>query len=266
MISARMLRDCWDLRGFVLASVRRDFVSRYLGTQLGFFWAIAQPLAMILIYTVIFANIMRPSIPGQNSIFAYSIFLCSGLLTWQLFSDLLTRAMGMFVNNAQLLTKVHLPKLVLPIIATLSALASFAVIALLFFVFLVMIGKFPGAVIIAAVPVIVVVVLFALGLGVTLGVVNVFYRDVAQATAIVVGFWFWLTPIVYTPRTLPEWAMRFMAWNPLFPLFQSLQSIFLESRLPDWGSLVYPTVVALMLVMLGLLAFRRLGGELVDEL
>src|SRR6476646_2343009 len=95
-----LVRECWDFRGFILASVKREFVSRYLGTQLGFFWAIAQPLAMILIYTLIFAEIMKPALAGHASIFAYSIYLCAGILTWQLFSDLLNRSVGVFVHNA----------------------------------------------------------------------------------------------------------------------------------------------------------------------
>src|SRR4051794_9746513 len=100
LLRAGMLRECWQFRDFILASVKREFVSRYLGTQLGFFWAVAQPLAMVLIYTVVFAQIMRPALPGYPSRFAYSIYLCAGILVWQLFSDLLNRAVGVFVHNA----------------------------------------------------------------------------------------------------------------------------------------------------------------------
>src|SRR5436190_9516483 len=100
-----MLRECWEFRGFILASVKRDFVSRYLGTQLAFFWAVTQPLAMILIYTLVFARIMKPVLPAQNFAFAYSIYLCAGMLVWQLFPDLLGRSVGIFVQNAALLKK-----------------------------------------------------------------------------------------------------------------------------------------------------------------
>ena len=266
MITARMLRDCWGLRGFVLASVQRDFVSRYLGTQMGFFWAIAQPLAMILIYTLVFAKIMHPSLPGHDSEFAYGIFLCAGLLTWQLFSDLLNRSVGIFVNNAGLLTKVSMPKLLLPIIAALSALANFAVIAVLFLTFLLVSGHFPTGSILAILPVVLLVIAFALGLGVLLGTVNVFYRDVGQATTMIVGFWFWLTPIVYPARALPEGFADLLSWNPLGPIMQFVQTIFLEDRVSAWSTLAYPAVVTTVCVALGLVAFRRLSGELVDEL
>jgi len=266
LFRAGMLREVWDFRGFILASVKRDFVSRYLGTQLGFFWAVAQPLALILIYTLVFAQIMKPALPGHDSRFAYSIYLCAGILIWQLFSDLLNRSVGVFVHNANLLKKVNLPKLALPIVVTLSALSNFAVIAILFMGFLLAIGSFPASSIVALVPVLALVVAFAIGLGVLLGTVNVFYRDVEQSSSMLLQFWFWLTPIVYPGRTLPDFLASVLAWNPMWPIVHFAQTIFLEDRVPAWSSLIYPAVVAAVLLLLGLFAFRKLSGEIVDEL
>ncbi|HLX29239.1 MAG TPA: ABC transporter permease [Casimicrobiaceae bacterium] len=266
LFRAGMLRECWEFRDFILASVKRDFVSRYLGTQLGFFWAVAQPLAMIAIYTLVFANIMRPALPGHPSRFAYSIYLCAGILSWQLFSDLLNRSVGVFVRNANLLKKVNLPKLSLPIIVALSGLSNFAVVLVIFLAFLVAIGAFPVHAILALVPLLVLVVAFAVGLGVLLGTINVFYRDVEQSTAMLLQFWFWLTPIVYPGRSLPGFLGAALEWNPMWPIVGFAQSIFVEDRVPPWSTLVYPALVAIALLLLGLFAFRRLSGEIVDEL
>jgi lipopolysaccharide transport system permease protein len=266
MFRPGMLRECWDFRGFILASVKRDFVSRYLGTQLGFFWAIAQPLAMILIYTLIFAAVMKPALPGHDSRFAYSIYLCAGILLWQLFSDLLNRSVGIFVHNAGLLKKVNLPKLALPVIVALSGLSNFAVVALLFLGFMALIGSFPFNAVLAMLPLLALVVAFALGLGVLLGTINVFYRDVEQSVAMLLQFWFWLTPIVYPGRALPGFFASVLAWNPMWPIVNFAQSIFLDDRVLPWSTLIYPLVVACVCLALGLLAFRRLSGEIVDEL
>lgn len=266
MLRPGMLRECWEFRGFILASVKRDFVSRYLGAKLGFFWAVAQPLAMILIYTLVFAQIMKPALPGHESQFAYSIYLCAGIVTWQLFSDLFNRSVGIFVHNAGLLKKVNIPKLALPIIVALSGLSNFAVILVLFLAFLAAIGAFPTGSILAIIPVLLLVVAFALGLGVFLGTINVFYRDVEQGVSMLLQFWFWLTPIVYPGRTLPGGLSSILSWNPMTAIVGFAQTIFLEDRVPDWSMLVYPTVVALIFVVLGLVAFRKLSGEIVDEL
>jgi len=261
-----MLRECWAFRGFILASVKRDFVSRYLGTQLGFFWAIAQPLALILIYTVVFSSIMKPALAGHASRYAYSIYLCAGILVWQLFSDLLNRSVGVFIHNASLLKKVNLPKLALPIVVTLSGLMNFAILLALFCAFMLVIGAFPYAAALAFVPLLVLVVAFAIGLGVLLGTVNVFYRDVEQSTAMLLQFWFWLTPIVYPARTLPGVMADLLAWNPMWPIVRFAQTIFVEDRVPDWSTLLYPAMVACVLLALAMFAFRNLSGEIVDEL
>ena len=266
LFRAGMLRECWDFRGFILSSVKRNFVSRYLGTHLGFFWAIAQPLAMILIYTLVFAELMKSALPGHDSKYAYSVYLCAGMLTWQLFSDLLNRSVGIFVQNAGLLKKVNIPKLALPIVVALSGLSNFGVILGLFLAFLAIIGSFPINAIAALIPALILVVAFALGLGVLLGTINVFYRDVEQVTTMLLQFWFWLTPIVYPARALPDFFASVLAWNPLVPIVIFIQSIFLEDRVPPWETLVYPATIAVGFLVLGLVAFRRLSGEIVDEL
>jgi len=261
-----MLRECWAYRGFIAASVKRDFTARYLGTNLGFFWAVAQPLAMILIYTLVLSAVMKPALPGRGGPFAYSIYLCAGITLWQLFSELLTRSIGVFVHNATLLKKAALPKLAFPIVVTLSGLTNFAVIFALFLAFTAVIGAFPGASLAAMVPVILLLACFALGLGVLLGTINVFYRDVEQSVAMLLQFWFWLTPIVYPGRALPGFAADLLAVNPLWPIVHFAQTIFVEDRVPPWSMLAYPTLAAAVLLALGWLAFRRLAGEIVDEL
>jgi len=266
MSTVRALTKTWSVRQYILASVRRDFVARYLGTQLGFFWAIAQPLAMIAIYTLVFAAIMKPALPDHDSRFAYSIYLCAGIILWQLFSELLTRSVGVFVHNGNLLKKVSLPKFALPVIVMLSGLTNFAIILALFVCFLIGIGAFPGPVVLALVPVIVIVVALALGLGVLLATVNVFYRDVEQITGLVLNFWFWLTPVVYPVRTLPDALATVLAWNPMWPLVSFAQSIFLDRRLSDWTSLLYPAAVACAMLVMGVYSFKRLSGDIVDEL
>jgi len=266
MSTVRALWSAWGFRDYILASVKRDFASKYLGTQLGWFWAVAQPLALIAIYTLVFAQVMKPALPGHDSPWSYSIFLCSGLLVWQLFSEILSRSVGIFVHNANLLKKVNVPRFSLPAIVALSSIANFLVVFGLFLGFLTLIGAFPGGVVAAIVPLLAIVVALALGLGVLFGTVNVFYRDIEQSATLLVSFWFWLTPIVYPARALPSWLEQSLAWNPMWPIVQYSQTIFLEARVPEPGMLVYPALVAIVVVVLGLHVFRRLSGDIVDEL
>lgn len=261
-----MASELWRFRGFIAENVRREFTSRYKRTQLGFLWAIFQPLAMILIYTLVFARLMRPSLPGHTSAFAYSIYLCAGSLTWGFFSELLGRSVGVFIQNANLIKKVNFPKLTLPVIVICSSLIYYLIVMALFLLFLVVTGNFPGLVVVYAVPVVFLLIVFSMGLGILFGTVNVFYRDVEQALGLVLQFWFWLTPIVYVNKSLPSEIAQIMAWNPLWPIIAAMQMIFLERRGPEWSSLMYPGALAVVFFLAGFIVFRRLNAEIVDEL
>ena len=266
MISVRMLRDVWSFRSFITGSVKREFQTRYRGTQFGAFWIVAHPLAQILVYTIVFAGLMRPSLAGHDSPFAFGIYLCAGILTWGFFSELLGRSIGVFVESAGYLKKVNFPKLCLPIIVVLSSALHFAVVLGLFLVFLLLIGSFPGWVLLTVIPVLLIQVAFSVGMGIFLSTINVFYRDVAQAVSVILQFWFWLTPIVYVPAILPPMVRTVLELNPMWPLIRAYQGIFLDKAWPAWGSLVYPGGLALLFAVLGLFAFHRLQGEIVDEL
>lgn len=107
---------------------------------------------------------------------------------------------------------------------------------------------------------------FAIGLGIIVGVLNVFFRDIGQFFSVVLQFWFWLTPIVYTAKILPPSVEPYVRWNPMTPLIAAYQDILVYGQWPNWNSLIYPTLLALVLTMLALRLFRKRVGEMVDEL
>lgn len=261
-----MLRALWNYRGFILGSVKREFQSKYRNSLLGAAWTVLNPLAMILVYTVIFAEVMRARLPGVDNGFAYSIYLCAGLLTWGLFAEIIGRGQNVFLENANLLKKLSFPRMCLPVVIILSALLNFAIVFGLFTVFLLVSSNFPGDAFLAMLPLLAILVLFSIGLGITLGVLNVFFRDIGQFFGIFITFWFWLTPIVYPAAALSEEILDLVAWNPMAALMASFQQIFVANRWPEWESLWPVTLLALFFCATGLGLFRRHVGEMVDEL
>lgn len=261
-----MLRALWAYRGFILGSVKREFQSRYQNSLLGAAWTILNPLAMIVVYTVIFSQVMKARLPGVESTFAYSIYLCAGLLTWGLFAEIASRAQGVFLENANLLKKLNFPRMSLPVTVVTNAVLNFAIVFSLFTVFLLATGNFPGWAYLALVPVLGLLVLFAIGLGVTLGILNVFFRDVGQFFTIFLQFWFWLTPIVYPATILPERVQGWLGFNPMARVIGACQDILVHGRWPDWWRLFPVLVLGLLLCAFALRLFRRHSGELVDEL
>ncbi|MBY0239473.1 MAG: ABC transporter permease [Burkholderiaceae bacterium] len=261
-----MMRALWSYRGFVMGSVRREFQAKYRNTMLGAAWTVLSPLAMILVYTLIFSQVMKSRLPGDTSQYGYSIYLCAGILTWGLFSEILARGQNMFLEHANLLKKISFPRICLPVIVVLNALLNFGIIFGLFTVFLLASGQFPGAVFLLLIPVITLMVLLAIGLGMVLGVLNVFFRDVGQFFTIFLQFWFWLTPIVYPSSIIPDGLRDAMAYNPMAAPIKACQDILVTGAAPQWTSLAGPFALALLLCALGLYLFRRRAGEMVDEL
>jgi lipopolysaccharide transport system permease protein len=116
-------------------------------------------------------------------------------------------------------------------------------------------------------PVLLVQLIFAMGLGLTLGVLNVFFRDVGQLFVIVLQFWFWLTPIVYPAEILPaSIATYLLELNPMAAIIRSYQGIFVYSASPDWQGLMTPLFLGFLLCLLAMRLFTKYGDEIVDEL
>lgn len=256
----------WDYRGFILGSVKREFQSKYRNSMLGAAWTVLNPLAMIVVYTVIFSQVMRAKLPGIDTTFAYSIYLCAGVLTWGLFAEIIGRGQSVFLEYANLIKKLSFPRICLPVIVVFSATVNFSIIFGLFTLFLVVSGNFPGWSYLGIFPVLLIQILFSIGLAIIIGVLNVFFRDVGQFFGIFLQFWFWLTPIVYPASILPEGAADLLSFNPMMIFTSAYQGVLVSGHWPEWRALYPLALVSLLLCVFGMRLFRKRSGEMVDEL
>jgi len=263
---AGFFKNIWSYRGFILSSVKREFQSKYRNSMLGAAWTVINPLAMIFVYTVIFSQVMKTKLPGTNSSFAYSVYLCSGLLTWGFFAEIVNGLQTVFLGNSNLLKKLSFPRLCLPIITVLNAVLNFSIVFGLFTIFLIISGDFPGWSYCGLLPVFIILIAFSAGLGITLGVLNVFFRDVGQLFGVILQFWFWFTPIVYPVSILPDFVRRCLIFNPMVGIIAACQKIFLFRQWPDWASLAPVALLAVALCFFSWRLFRKRSGEMVDEL
>lgn len=261
-----MARAVWHYRGFVLGSVKREFQTRYRNSLLGAAWTVLNPLSMIIVYTVIFSQLMRARLPGVENNLAYSIYLCAGVLAWGFFSEVINRSQSVFLENANLIKKLSFPRICLPLIVVINAGINFSIILSIFLGFLLITQNFPGWALLAVIPVLLIQIVFSVGLGIILGVLNVFFRDVGQFMGILLQFWFWFTPIVYPLAVLPESVRPLIAANPMAPLIAAYQGVFVYGQWPDWSTLLMPLLLAIALCVFAMRLFRKRAGEMVDEL
>ena len=260
------LDSLWRARHFVLGSVRREFQSRYTNSLLGPAWPFLQPAVMILIYTVVFSQLMQAKIPGVQGEASYSVFLCAGLVAWNLFAELLTRLTTLFVDNANLLKKVSFPWQCLPLITVASGVINHLIMTSLLLAVLLSLGGGSWPLWVHLLPVLALLVFLACGLGLVLAFVNVFFRDVAQILALGLQLLFWLTPVVYPLSILPDYAQRVVALNPLLPIVQAYQSVLALGSVPDYSALMYPLLLGVLLWALALRMSTKLLADVVDEL
>ncbi len=182
------------------------------------------------------------------------------------FAEITTRSQNMFLDNSNLLKKLNFPRLCLPVAVVANGLLNFFIVFGLFTAFLIFSGNFPGLAFLALFPLLMLLILFAASLGMILGVLNVFFRDVGQFFGIFITFWFWLTPIVYSPNVLSPQIQPFMALNPMSGFMGAVQGILVRGDWPQWSSLSYLAILSIALALLGLRLFRSHAAEMVDEL
>lgn len=245
--------------------VRRDFQGRYAGSLLGLVWSFVQPLWMLLLFTFVFSTVMKISPVGTRT-GHFSVFLFSGLLPWMALNEGVTRAATAITDNSSLVKKLRFPSELLVAAVVLAALLHEAIAGFIFLVVLAVLRELTWGglpLLLLAVPL---QVALTVGLGLILSGVHVFFRDTAQILGMALTGWFYLTPIVYPLALVPE---RFQPWlrlNPLTPLVGLYRQALLGGRLalvPGTGALA---AVAVMLLFVGLLLFRRLKTAFVDEI
>ena len=261
-----MLLAIWHYRHFILTSVRNDLRTRFARSKLGTTWMLLQPLALAAIYALLLGRVLAVQLPDTHKRYAYVIYLLGGLLGWTLFSELITRCLTIFVDNAGLLKKMVFPRICLPLIVSGSCLLNNLVLLLATVFIFLLIGNYPGWMWLWLFMLTAVTWLFGLALGVILGVLNVFVRDIAQVMNVVMQLWFWLTPIVYAIGILPghfAWVLRL---NPMYAICSSYQQVLLWGHMPHLKTLGAIVVLSLVLLVAGMSLFRRASPDMVDVL
>ena len=261
-----MVAALWRYRQFIRTSIRAELQGRFARSGLGALWHILHPLAQAAILAMVLSEVMGARLPGIAGGTAYPIYLMAGNAAWGLFSEIFNRCITVFLVYAGSLKKISFPRLCLPVIVWGSALVNHALLLAAIFVVFAALGHLPAATWLALPLGVLLISMFAFGLGLLLGIINVFARDVAEGAGILLQIWFWLTPIVYATELVPERFRWLIRLNPLAPLVRLYQDALLYGRWPDLSSLLVPASLALGLVAFSFLLFRLAGGELVDAL
>lgn len=261
-----MLRSLWEYRFFVLTSIWNDFYMRFVRSKLGGAWLILHPLSQVMIYAFILSNLLASRIPGVSGAYGYAIYLMAGLLGWNLFSEVLDRCMKVFVKNANIIKKMSFPRITLPIIEIGSALLNNIVLLGVMVVLFLLLGHDIGWSILSVFLMAPVVALLAAGVGMTLGVLNVFIRDVEQVVPIILQLLFWFTPIVYPASVIPGKYLVWLQLSPVYQIVTAYHDAIVYHRFPSLSVILTLLVLGLVASAFSLFLFRRANADMADVL
>lgn len=260
------MKHVWDYRYFVISSIKTEYKGRFARNKLGLLWMIFQPLSMVLIYSLILSQIMTSKLPGVTTQYAYPVYLLSGIIAWTLFSEVMSRCVNIFIENANLLKKLSFPRLALPLIVIGSSTVNFILMAIIIYIVLGILGHFPYHTL-YWLPLLAVITLgLSSGLGLFCGIINIFIRDIGQLIAIIMQFWFWLTPIVYMVNIIPQKFQGLILINPLTGIVMGFQNVILYDKPPNVNLLIYPSLLAVVFLILTSVLYKKAVEEMTDLL
>jgi lipopolysaccharide transport system permease protein len=250
----------------MLSSIKAEFRGRFARSKLGALWMILNPLAQATIFAIVLAEFLGARLPNSTNKADYPIYLMAGTAAWGLFAEIVTRCTTVFIDYSNTLKKIAFPRLCLPMIVGGSAIINHLLLLIAISVVFLFFNHYPQISWFALPVGMALIIMFAFGLGILLGLLNVFSRDVGQVLGIVMQLWFWLTPVVYTAESLPK-QFRFLAeFNPMAGLVKIYQDALLYGKFPDWANLTIPFICVTSLFLFSFWIFRRASADLVDAL
>ncbi len=261
-----LIKNVWAYRFFILSSIKTEFKARFVRSRLGAIWMILHPLAQVAIYALVLSAVLKAKLPGIDSQYAYSIYLMSGMVAWTLFVDIVGRLLTVFIDNGNLLKKMSFPKITLLFIVVGSALINFLLLFLAIFVVFGLLGHVSLSALYWLPMLVSITLMMAIGIGLLLGILNVFIRDVGQVMSIVLQFWFWLTPVVYNISMMPEKYQSLFLLNPMTGIVLGYHNVLVYNKPPDPSLLIYPLVVGILSLSLAFFIYKKANEDMADVL
>ena len=246
-------REMFAYRDLFYFLVWRGIKIRYAQSAIGIGWAIIQPVFSMIVFTIIFGKLANISSDGVP----YAIFTFTALVPWTYFSSALTDGTASLVTNANLISKVYFPRLVLPLSAVIGKLVDFSIAMVLLFGMMVWYGVMPSIGILMLPLLILLMMLSAAGIAMWLTALAIQYRDVKHAISFVVQMLMYAAPVVYPTSIVPEQYQHLYAINPMVGVIEGFRSALLSTRPMPWDFLAIGSISAIVLFFSGAYYFRR---------
>jgi lipopolysaccharide transport system permease protein len=250
----------WDYRELLYILICRDVKVRYKQTVIGAGWAIFQPVMTVAIFTVVFGSFVK--IPSDG--LPYSVFAYTALAPWAYFSQALSRSGTSLVGNANLITKVYFPRLLIPLTSVMAPAVDFLFAFLVLLGLIAWFGIVPTWGLLALPLFFLLAMITALAIGLWLSPLNARYRDVGHAIPFLIQLWMFASPVVYPVSLVPESWRLLYSLNPMAGVIEGFRWALLGKGSPDFTLMLVSAVVVFVLLAGGIVFFKRMERTLTD--
>ncbi len=256
------LKELWQYRELFYFFTWRDVKVKYKQAALGILWAVLQPLVMMVMFTLIFSRALKVSSDG----IPYPVFALSGLLIWNIFSNGLLNSANSMVTNANIIKKIYFPRLIIPMSAILTALVDFF-FALIIYLFVIIYYHQDVSILklLLYLPLgILITIVTTFGLGTFLAALNIKFRDFQYLIPFLIQFLLFANPVLYSSKAFTNpWINGIMKANPIASAIQLCRSVFTGQQV-DWHAVMLGSIVAILLLIMGVFTFRKTEAYFAD--
>lgn len=257
----------WKNRNLIMQFIKRDIISRYKGSYLGILWSFINPLLMLMVYTFVFSEVFQAKWgAGSGNKLEFALLVFSGLVTFNIFGELVGRAPTLILNHSNYVTKVVFPLEILPISIMGSSLVhSLISFIILFFGCFLAFGSLYWTIIFIPL-VLLPLILLALGVGYFLASLGVYLRDISQFVGVAIQALMLLSPIFYSVASLPKQFQIFYTLNPISYVIEDMREVIIWGNLPHFDWLFVELVISVFILLIGYNWFRKTRKGFADVL
>ncbi|MEW6189277.1 MAG: ABC transporter permease [Actinomycetota bacterium] len=268
------LKELFVFRELLLNLIKRELKVKYKKSILGFFWSLLNPILTTIVFTFVFAVLLRiqPPVLRYGTIFSFPVFLLCALLPWNFLSISLSLSINSIVGNGNLVKKVYFPREILPSSTVLANLINFCLELLVLFMLLTFLGSRFFIYLPLLIAITIIQTLFTIGMCLIFSCLNVYFRDIQHLLGIILMIWFYATPIIYPFEYVLQMSHK-LPWlpfayklNPMATFVLAYRSILYDCQPPSFFLLGYAVVVSLLTLYFGYLFFNTYEPTFAEEI
>ncbi len=256
----RYWRHLYQYRDLLWLWTVREVRVRYKQSLLGAAWAILQPVALTVVFTIVFSNLVRVDTGGVP----YPVFAYAALVPWTLLSTSLSFGIPSLVNNLNLVTKIYFPREILPLASIGAALLDFAIAAVIFAGMMPLYGVWPKVYVLWVIPLLAIQVILMVGVTLLGAAVIVFFRDMRFVVPLVTQIWMYATPIIYPVELVPAGLQPFYFLNPMAGIIDGYRRVLVMAQAPQLNYVAIAAMISVAMLLIGYVFFKHTERDFAD--